>query len=146
MLYSRPCEYAIRAVAYLARQPQSRLVPVSEIARAEGITLPFLSRILYQLARAGLLHSRKGPGGGFQLARPAREIRLRDIVALVDGLDDLQRCAVGLARCSDEVPCPIHDMWKELRRRISRYLEAVTLAEMARAIERKRGLGAGSKG
>ena len=138
MLYSRPCEHAIRATAYLARQPKGRLVPVGEIARAEGIPVPFLSRILYNLARAGLLRSKKGPGGGFELARPAHKITLRDIVATVDGLEAFQQCAVGLARCSDEMPCPLHDMWKELRQRISGYLERISLTDMAEAVERKR--------
>lgn len=140
MLYSKPCEYAIRAAAYLARQPQDRLIPVSQIARSESIPVPFLSRILYQLAQEGLLASRTGPGGGFQLARAAKDISLQDVVAVVDGLEGLQQCAVGLARCSDEMPCPLHDMWKELRGRISRYLETTSLADMAHAVERKREL------
>ncbi len=140
MLYSRPCEYAIRATTYLARQRDGELVPVSEIARAERITLPFLSRILYDLARNGLLESRKGPGGGFRLARPARQIKLRDIVDAVDGLAGLERCATGLSVCSDEIPCPLHDSWKDLRRRIKAQLERVSLAQMARAVERKKAL------
>ncbi len=140
MLYSKPCEYALRAAAYLARQPQSQLIPVSQIARAESIPVPFLSRILYQLAQEGLLTSRTGPGGGFQLSRPAKDISLKEIVARVDGLEGLQQCAVGLARCSDEMPCPLHDMWKELRGRIAGYLEGISLADMARAVERKREL------
>jgi len=140
MLYSRPCEYAIRATAYLARQPKGQLVSVGEVARAESIPVPFLSRIFYNLARAGLLHSKKGPGGGFELARPAHKIALRDIVATVDGLEAFQQCAVGLARCSDEMPCPLHDMWKELRQRIAGYLERISLADMANAVERKRQL------
>lgn len=146
MLYSRPCELAIRAAAYLARQPQSRLVPVGEIATAEGIAVPFLARVLYLLARGGLLQSRKGPRGGFQLARPARQINLRDIVAVIDGLEGLEQCAVGLARCSDQMPCPLHDMWKELRRRIVGYLERISLAEMAQAVERKRTLMGAAEG
>ena len=140
MLYSRPCEYAIRAAAYLARQPQDQLIPANQIARAEAIPVPFLSRILYRLAQEGLLSSRTGPGGGFQLARPAHDISLQDIVAVVDGLDGLKQCAVGLARCSDEMPCPLHDMWKDLRQKISGYLEAISLADMARAVARKREL------
>jgi Rrf2 family protein len=133
MLYSKPCEYAIRATAYLARQAGERLVPAVEISRAERIPVPFLARILYQLAHGGLLASRKGPGGGFRLARPARRIRLREIVALIDGLEGLQQCNVGLPRCSDASPCAVHDMWKDVRRRIADYLERITLADMARA-------------
>ena len=137
MLYSRPCELAIRAAAYLARQPQSRLVRAAEIATAENIPGPFLARVLHQLVRGGLLLSQKGPTGGFQLARPARQINLSAIVAVVDGLDGLDRCAVGLARCSDDMPCPLHEMWKDLRGRMRRYLDQISLAEMGQAVERK---------
>ncbi len=138
MLYSKPCEHAIRAMAYLALQPQARLVRAVEVADAEGIGLPFLARILHQLARAGLLSSRKGPGGGFQLAKSPRHITLRDIVEQMDGLESFDECAAGLARCSDQMPCPLHHIWKDLRGRISGYLEKTSLAEMAQAVDRKR--------
>ncbi|MDA2913370.1 Rrf2 family transcriptional regulator [Acidobacteriia bacterium AH_259_A11_L15] len=146
MLYSRPCEYAIRAVAHLAQQPRSRFVTVAEIARGEDIRVPFLARILHQLARAGLLLSRKGPGGGFQLVRPAREIKLREIIASIEGLDGLEQCVVGLAECSDQMPCPVHAMWKEVRARITRRLQRTTLADMAQAVARKRKLRTAAKG
>ncbi|MBI2955745.1 MAG: RrF2 family transcriptional regulator [Acidobacteria bacterium] len=138
MLFSRPCEYAIRALADLARQPRGRLVPVEEVARREGLAGPFLSRIFYQLARAGLLLSRKGPGGGFQLARPASEIRLQEIVAAIDGLDGWRQCVLGLPQCNEEAPCPLHPMWKRVREEILGYSEKVTLAELARAEGKKR--------
>jgi len=137
VLYSRPCEYAIRATTYLARQSPSRLVPVGEIARAEGIPVPFLSQVLYQLARGGLLYSRRGPGGGFQLARPAQDVALREVVAIIDGLEGLKQCVLGLHQCADDAPCPLHEMWKGLRGRLSAYLDRVTLAELARAAERR---------
>ncbi len=146
MLYSRQCEDAIRAMAYLARQPQDRLISVGEVAKAENLAAPFLARTLFQLAKAGLVLSRKGPGGGFRLARPAVAIRLRDIVAVMDGLEGLKECAVGLAECSDRMPCPLHGMWKELRQRIEVYLEKTRLSDMAQAVERKRSLLALSRG
>jgi len=145
MLYSKPCEYAIRALANLARRPVTSLVSVTVVADAEDIALPFLARIFHQLARSGVLVSKKGPGGGFQLARPGREIMLREIVEAVDGLEDFERCAVGLARCSDQVPCPLHDTYKELRQRMLGYLGRVSLAEMGAAVERKRILLASGK-
>ena len=67
MLYSRPCEYAIRTMAYLARASSDERVQVQEIAEAEAIPAPILAKVLQQLARSNLVDSYKGPGGGFSL-------------------------------------------------------------------------------
>lgn len=140
MLYSTPCEYAIRALAHLASVAGRGTAQGRDIARAEGIPAPVLGKILQDLVRKGLLRSRRGPGGGFRLARRAELITLRDVVAAVDGLDHFLECAVGLERCADDAPCPLHDTWKELRTRIMDYLETTTLAQMAGAVARKKDL------
>lgn len=111
---------------------------MGEIAEAEGMPRPFASKILLELVRAGLLRSTRGPGGGYGLARPAAEINLLQIKEIFDGTRDLDECAVGLARCSDEAPCPLHDFFQPLRRSIRAYLEGTTLEDMAGALERKR--------
>ncbi len=140
MLYSKPCEYAIRALAYLACLHPGRAASGQEIARAERLPAPVLSKVLQELVRSRLLDARRGPGGGFRLARPAKEISLRDVVAAIDGLEQFRECAVGLERCADDAPCPLHDTWKALRQRFEAYLEATTLDEMARAVVRKKTL------
>ncbi len=140
MLYSTPCEYAIRALAYLARSPDRGPTQGQEIASAENIPAPVLGKILQELVRKGLLQSRRGPGGGFRLARRPELIALRDLVAAVDGLDHFLECAVGLERCADDAPCPLHDTWKGLRTQIMTYLEKTSLAEMAQAVVRKKEL------
>ena len=140
MLYSKPCEYAIRALTRLANSPGDSAVGAREIARAEGIPLPVLGKILQELVRKGLLDSRRGPGGGFRLARRPELILLRDIVAAIDGLDHFMNCVLGLAQCSEEAPCPLHNSWKELRTRIFEDMDATTLAQMARAAASKRTL------
>ncbi len=140
MIYSKPCEYAIRALAHLARFPGDRAARGKEIARAEGLPAPILGKVLQELVRKGLLESRRGPGGGFRLARHPQLITLRDVVAAIDGLDQFVECAVGLERCSDESPCPLHDTWKSLRTQMMNYLETTTLAEMAAAVTRKKEL------
>jgi Rrf2 family iron-sulfur cluster assembly transcriptional regulator len=138
MIYSKPCEYAIRALAFLARSPADGTAQGKEIAEAEGLRAPVLGKVLQELVRKGLLKSRRGPGGGFQLARNPQLITLRDVVAAIDGLDQFLECAVGLDRCSDESPCPLHDTWKDLRTQMMDYLEATTLSDMAAAVERKK--------
>lgn len=140
MIYSRPCEYAIRALACLAASPMSTTMQGREIARAEGIPAPILRKVLHLLTRKRLLRARRGPGGGFCLARQPKLISLKDVVEAVDGLEDLQQCAAGLSRCSDDAPCPLHDTFKPLRARVISYLEQTTLDKMADALQRKREL------
>lgn len=138
MIYSSACEYAIRAVTYLADHPQG-LVKLREISQAEGIPGPFLSNILHRLVASGILRSTRGPTGGYGLARPAARVSLLDIKEAIDGLRELEQCAVGLERCSDETPCPLHDSWKPIRAAIREYLEGTTVEQMAAARAGKAG-------
>jgi len=109
MIYSRSSEYAIRAFVHLAQVPAGKYAMVKQIAAQEDIPTHFLAKILQQLARKGLLRSSKGPTGGFSLRVPADEIRLVDIVEALDGLSEYEKCASGLAECSDDMPCALHD-------------------------------------
>lgn len=140
VLYSNACEYAVRALIHLAGAPAGKVAALQDLAQAEDIPAPFLGKILQVVVRAGLLRSAKGPGGGYALAHPARRITLLDVKRAVDGTADLEGCAVGLARCSDEMPCPQHQTWKPLREAIKRYLATTTLADMATALAKKRAL------
>ena len=136
MIYSKACEYGIRALTHLARQPD-QLSVVREVSDAEGIPHYFLGKILQTMAKEGLVLSTKGPGGGFKLAQPAETVTLYDIKAAIDGVDDLHECAVGLEQCNDQMPCPLHDTFAPLRQDIKAYLQETTLATMAEAVDRK---------
>lgn len=138
MIYSKPCEYAIRALTYLASFEAERPALGEEIARAESIPAPILGKILQELVRKGLLDSRRGPGGGFRLSRRPSQITLQEVVAAVDGLDHFFQCVTGLPQCGEDAPCPLHHTWKNVRARILHDLETTSLAEMARAVARKR--------
>jgi Rrf2 family protein len=96
---SRAASYAVEALAYLAAHGEGRLVPSHEAARARGIPERFLLKILRQLGRAGLVHSVKGPRGGYHLARPAGRISLLEVVEAVDGpiLTDVAEVGSGQA-------------------------------------------------
>jgi Rrf2 family iron-sulfur cluster assembly transcriptional regulator len=124
-------------MTFLARASEG-VAGAGEIAEAEDIPLPILSKVLQDLVRKDLLDSRRGPGGGFRLSRRPELITLRDVVAAIDNLDDLQRCVTGLPRCSDETPCPLHETWKPMRTALMRSFETTTLLDMARAVDRKR--------
>jgi Rrf2 family iron-sulfur cluster assembly transcriptional regulator len=138
MIYSRSTEYAIRAFVNLAQVPDGKYAMVKQIAEQEGIPAHFLAKILQQLARKGLLRSSKGPTGGFSLRNSPKEISLIQLVEALDGLSDYQKCVSGLAECTDDAPCGMHDSWKLLRSRIMDYLEQTTIADLAAALEQKR--------
>lgn len=140
MIYSSACEYGIRAATYLAaRHGEPDLVKLRDISENEAIPAPFLSSILQRLVSAGILRSARGPTGGYALSVPPQQVTLRDVKAALDGVGELEKCAVGLGTCSDDQPCPLHDSWKPIREEINRYLERTTLAEMAGAIASRNG-------
>ena len=140
MIHSSACEYAIRALTYMAGSPPGTRLLARNVAAHERVPGPFLGKIFQTLVRANILVSNKGPGGGFSIARDAKTVTLFDIYQAIDGTTYLDGCAVGLARCSDETPCPLHERWKPLRERIRSYLQTTTLADMAEATRRKREL------
>ncbi|UCF80555.1 MAG: Rrf2 family transcriptional regulator [Acidobacteriota bacterium] len=138
MLYSKTCEYAIRALTCLASKPQGDYMTIKDIAQEEGLPPYFLSKILQILARHKILDSAKGPTGGFALARPKKEIFLSEIVFSIEGEDVYERCAVGFLECNDETPCPMHEIWTCVRDQILEYLKITSLAQLAEAVHYKR--------
>jgi len=137
MIYSRSVEYGLRALTHLAALPRGAQKMVREIAAEEDAPLFYLAKTLQQLARRGILHSVKGPSGGFSLSRPPRKISLMDVVDALDGSDGFERCAVGLPECDDETPCPLHDIYKPVRQAVIRYMTRTTLADLADELQRK---------
>jgi Rrf2 family protein len=137
MLLSRAAEYAIRAMTFLAMQPAGQLCGARAIAQAERIPIPFLWKILHNLARRRLIRSFKGIRGGYELALPSDKITLHDVILATDGEDASTDCVLGLARCGEESPCPLHDTWKSIRAQMNAMLEQRTLADLAE-VARKR--------
>ena len=131
-MFSRSAEYGIRAMTFLALQPTGKLTGAREISQAEEIPMPFLWKILQNLARRKLVRSFKGVGGGYVLARPAGEICLQDVLQATDDHSLANGCVLGLAVCSEETPCPLHHSWKEIRDRLVVMLEQTTLDDLAR--------------
>lgn len=139
MIYTDSGKYAIRAMIYLAGNNEGRPVAAAEVAAAEQIPPFYLAKILQDLARAGLLNSARGRGGGFCLSRPPEEI---PVIEVIEAVEDIRRlsedCILGLEECGDEAPCPLHPTWKEFRDSSVAALRSLTVAELVRELERKR--------
>lgn len=139
MICSPTCHHAIRAMIRLAGRYGQGPMLVREIAAAENIPQPFLSKILHGLRAKGLVSSRKGPGGGFILARPAGELRLTEIIEAVDGKCDLATtCILGLGECRGDGGCAFHHVWKPFRDQLAAGVESFTLEDAAKVLVLKR--------
>jgi Rrf2 family iron-sulfur cluster assembly transcriptional regulator len=84
MKLSTKGRYAMIAMVDLATLPPDTLAPLSDVAKRQKISLPYLEQLFVKLRRAGLVASVRGPGGGYRLAKPASEIRAVDVFAAVD--------------------------------------------------------------
>lgn len=136
MFFRRPTQVALDASLFLALEPEGSSRPVREIADALGVPATYLAKVLQSLTRTHLLRSVRGPGGGVQLARPAREIRLWDILSAIDTLDGFECCMLGLRHCNDLHPCPLHTVWAPTRDRILHMLKTKNLREFATDAQR----------
>ena len=133
-MLSRTGEYALRAMIFLARNVEETPVSGPRIAAAAGVPRKYLSAILADLVRDGLLEGTRGKSGGFRLARSARQIRLAQVVAPFEPVKSAKKtCPFGNAVCSDRNPCVAHDRWTKVNAGLSRFLEETTLEDVARA-------------
>lgn len=131
MILSRTAEYALRAVLHLAQHEGDVPVRVGDIAEALSVPRNYLSKILHELGRAGVLTSVRGPKGGFRLGWPASSLSLEDVVCRFDLLDDGTACVLGQpGGCSDEDPCAAHDRWRDLSGRLTAFFRETTVAEL----------------
>jgi Rrf2 family iron-sulfur cluster assembly transcriptional regulator len=137
MIYSNACAYAIRAITRLALLRPEGYVLLDDLCEGTDLPRHFVAKIFQDLARKGLLASAKGRGGGFALTRRPDQITLHDIVAAIDGVEQLDHCVVGMAECNQQQPCPQHDEWKGVREHIRTFLKETTLLTMSDTLDRK---------
>ncbi len=128
-MLSGTAEYALRAVVYIARHPSE---PVRAAQLAEAIDVPrnYLSKILHELVKTGILKSTRGKRGGFQLATDPETLSLLRVVSLFDPLRGRRRCLLGRPECSDAHPCPVHHRWKSAAEEIARFFDETTVADV----------------
>jgi len=132
-LLSKSAEYALRASIYIVAASQAgHKCGLKEIATAIDSPVFFTAKILQELTRKKLIHSAKGPHGGFYVASDAPDITMLALIEAIDGDDQFTSCALGIKHCSDEDPCPIHDQYKPIRSQITAMLENTTLQNLAR--------------
>lgn len=127
-MFSKTCEYAIRAMIFVAHKSKSGdKISIKEIAK--GIDSPehFIAKILQDLSKKGLIQSSKGPNGGFYLEDDLLCHSIADIVKAIDGDKLFSGCGLGLKQCSESQPCPIHNEFQKVRNDMQQMLENAKL-------------------
>jgi len=128
-------KYGLKAMMHLAGMPPGQPALVADIASANAMPKKFLDAILGELRTAGFVHSKKGRGGGYVLARPAAEIMVGQIVRALDGPLAPIGCAsrAFYRRCEDcapDKPCGVRRVMVQVRDAIAAVLDARSLAQM----------------
>ncbi|MCK6528419.1 Rrf2 family transcriptional regulator [Myxococcota bacterium] len=125
--------YALAAVIALARLPPGTKESTQSLAERTSVPPSFLSKVLGQLARAGIVSGLKGHGGGYELARDPEHIFLGEVLdALGDAPATARPCVMGDRICDERCPCALHDRWASASAPLAELLQTVTVGAVAR--------------
>jgi Rrf2 family protein len=129
-------EYALKAVLDLSLQPSRRIVPIQEIAARQGIPQRYLEQVLQALKRAGLLASRRGAAGGYQLTRHADDITAGDVLRAVEGAQaPFEARNGGRGSRSDDLA----ELWDEIGRAVCEVVDGLSLGKLAERVRARSG-------
>ena len=121
--------FAVTAMIDLALRQHNGPVTLAGISQRQRISLSYLEQLFGKLRRHQLVESTRGPGGGYTLGRPAKDLTVADIIFAVDEPLDATQCG-GKENCHDDQRCMTHDLWSNLNARMVEYLDSVNLADL----------------
>ncbi len=137
MIFSKTCEYGIRATIYIALQSMEERRPnLKDISKEIESPEAFTAKILQLLVKGKIIHSVKGANGGFEIpVKRMSKIKLEDIATAIDGNFDKKICVLGLKECSELHPCPVHFKYKHIKNDLQSMLQNTSLFEMSKSLK-----------
>ncbi len=136
-LYSKRCEYALRALIWAATHRREGRFQAAEACREVGIPESYTRKVFQSLTQGGFLKAIRGPGGGYALSQPPEDVTVLDVIHAVDGEETFHHCVMGLPCCGDEHPCPLHGVWSDVKGSLLGQLSENTLRQVADAVQAK---------
>ena len=132
MKLSSKGRYAVMAMADLARINRNEPTSLSEISLRQGISISFLEQIFFKLKKSNLVHSLRGPTGGYLLSKPPTEIKLLSIIKAVDEKVETVGCKKESKKgCTGKsIKCITHSLWDDLENHINYFFEKNTLRDI----------------
>lgn len=130
MKLSTKGRYGTRVLLDIALHDNGEPVLLRDIARRQQIPLPYLKRLINPLVGAGVMRSMRGVGGGVLLARPPQQIKLDEVIRLLEGVAPLVACIDNPEACERSLRCVTRDLWCEVTRAASQVLEKTSLEDL----------------
>lgn len=131
-MLSTSCKYAIRATVYImSNAADGKKCGLKEIAEEIEANEHTTAKILQLLAKENIIHSIKGPNGGFYMQQNAAPVYLIDIVKLIDGTSFFFQCGLGLKKCSSKKPCPIHNHYTAIREQLHNEFCTISIQQLS---------------
>jgi Rrf2 family protein len=131
MQLTRAADYAVRVMIHLATIPVGERSLLPELARATGAPASFLSKVLQELCRAGLIASRRGQSGGFEALPTGRQASMRQVIEAIDGPIYLNLCLMSGASCRRKSSCPAHPAWVKAQEAMLAILDTTMIPDLA---------------
>tara|TARA_B110000438_G_scaffold243000_1_gene242831 strand:- start:457 stop:897 length:441 start_codon:yes stop_codon:yes gene_type:complete len=132
--------YAVMAMADLAKVNQKKPISLSEISLRQGISISFLEQIFLKLKKNNLVHSSRGPTGGYLLSKSPTEIKLSNIIQAVDEKIKTVGCKKESKKACNgkSVKCITHSLWDDLENHINSFFEQNTLNDIVFKVAEKK--------
>lgn len=136
-MFSKSCEYGIRAVIYIwSQNNRGKKLGIKDICKEIDAPEFFTAKILQSLAKQGIVSSAKGPNGGFYVDKDQEDLALIEIIRAIDGDQIFEGCGLGLKECSEKNPCPIHYGFKSIRDQLKVMLGTTSIKDLADDLEK----------
>ena len=131
MLLSKSAKNALRAVIYLSSKSiDESMVTVDELSLHINAPKPFVSKLLQLLAKNEIISSKKGPNGGFFMTKENKKSKLSSVIIAIDGKKLYDDCVLGLKKCSDIKPCPLHDEYKCIKQDLIKMIDRCKIGDL----------------
>ncbi len=131
MKLNNTSQYAIRILAYIADHKEKNLLSATELSNELIIPYKFLTKIMTELVKAGLVESIRGREGGFKLKKDAADIKVDDILNIFNDSIKDEECILGIGFCNGMCKCALHDQWMEPKLLLQRMFRESSLQDIA---------------
>ncbi|MFZ1703812.1 MAG: Rrf2 family transcriptional regulator [Saprospiraceae bacterium] len=136
-MFSKACEYGIKAVIHISHQSQKgEKASLKAVAKAIDSPIAFTAKILQSLVNTHVVISSKGTSGGYEIPEDKYvSMTIFDIVKAIDGDKIYDGCGLGLKQCNEKRPCPFHDQFKAIRDNLKNSSQNTTIQDMVRDVQ-----------
>ena len=134
-ILSKTSEQAVLALLFLAKYSDKEEIDISVIAKSLDISRHSLGKILQTLVRAEIVHSKKGPVGGFKLKKSPDKISLMEIIEVFHENYIFNRCIIGFPKCDPTSPCSLHKEWENVCENIKNIFKESTIGDLIKQPE-----------